>query len=451
MRAAVRLLPLFVRPRTVLSAQGILMAIAFAACSALLLTVAGGLWAFLHWDTTADDSGLLGIYKILAGIATALLIVPAITLGQAAANLAARSETDRLSGLSLIGASSRTITALAIANPVTVAALGAVVGIGGYVALLVPVSLIPFQGSGLGYANMLLPWWAVLAAVGLLVMVSAAASVMGLRKLTVSPLGVRTRSLEPRFPWGRIIVGVIGLLAVSVLLQVTLNATGAAILVAGLLLSLMVALLVVDVLGVLFVRLVAHIGARRARTADRLIAARLVSDAPKQYWRQVSGLAMTSFIAVVAGTGVSMLVRMDEQAAGAGGPESFLAGDMRTGILLTLVIALLFITVSAVVNLTAQVYDRAPTYRELHAAGMSERTVASLTVRATMMPVVWVSVLSAGLGLLLVLPLAGFALVMSPLTFLVMLSTVAVGILVLRAGLLLTRPTVRRVTLAEAV
>ena len=106
---------------------------------------------------------------------------------------------------------------------------------------------------------------------------------------------------------------------------------------------------------------------------------------------------------------------------------------------------------SAVVNLTAQVYDRAPTYRELHAAGMDEGTVASLTVRATMMPVVWVSVLSAGLGLLLVLPLAGFALVMSPITFLVMLSTVAVGILVLRAGLLLTGPTVRRVTLTESV
>src|SRR5699024_11433825 len=112
------------------------------------------------------------------------------------------------------------------------------------------------------------------------------------------------------------------------------NATGAASLVAVLLLSLLVALLVVDVLGVLFVRLVAHIGARRARTADRHIAARLVSDAPKQYWRQVSGLAMTSFIAVVAGTGVSMLVRIDDM-DGMSGPETFLAGDMRTGILLT--------------------------------------------------------------------------------------------------------------------
>src|SRR5690606_31984014 len=94
MRSELRLLPLFIRARTVLSPQGILMAVAFAACSALFLTVAGGLWAFLQWDTSGDVTGTLASYKILAGIATALLLVPAMTLGQAAANLAARSETD---------------------------------------------------------------------------------------------------------------------------------------------------------------------------------------------------------------------------------------------------------------------------------------------------------------------------------------------------------------------
>lgn len=131
MREALCLLPLFIRTRTVLSAQGILMAVAFAACSALFLTVAGGLWAFLQWDTASDESGILATYKVLAGIATALLLVPAMTLGQAAANLAARSETDRLSGLSLLGASPRTITVLAVSRPVTVAVVGALAGVAG--------------------------------------------------------------------------------------------------------------------------------------------------------------------------------------------------------------------------------------------------------------------------------------------------------------------------------
>jgi len=449
MRSALRLLPLFIRTRTILSHQGILMAVAFAACSALFLTVAGGLWAFLQWDTAADESGVLGIYKVLAGIATALLLVPAMTLGQAAANLAARSETDRLSGLSLLGASPRTITVLAIARPVTVAVVGAVAGVAGYFVLLLPVSLIPFQGRGLGYAQMVLPWWALLAAVGLLVVVSAASAFAGLRRLVVSPLGVRTRSLERRFPWVRLVVGIVGLGVAYLLVSLLQASQGFAMFVAFLLGALVIGLVVIDVLGVLFVRLIAHWGAQRAGSADRLIAARLVSDAPKQYWRQVSGLAMTSFIAVAAGTGVSLLVRMEDM-DDLTGPPAFLAGDLRTGILLTVGIALLFITVSAVVNQTAQVHDRAQTYRELHAAGMDFSTVAALTVRATMLPVVWVSLLSAGLGLLLVLPMAGFALVMAPATFLVMLSTVALGILVLRGGIRLTRPTVRRVTLADA-
>jgi hypothetical protein len=449
MRSALRLLPLFIRTRTVLSSQGVLMAVAFAACSALFLTVAGGLWAFLQWDTSGDETGTLASYKILAGIATALLLVPAMTLGQAAANLAARSETDRLSGLSLLGASPRTITVLAVARPVTVAVLGAVVGVAGYFVLLLPVSLIPFQGSGLGYAQMVLPWWALLAAVVLLVLVSAASAFVGLRRLVVSPLGVRTRSIDRRFPWVRLVVGIVGLGVAYMLVSLLQSSQGFAMFVAFMLAAMVIGLVVVDVLGVLFVRLIAHWGAQRATSPDRLIAARLVSDAPKQYWRQVSGLAMTSFIAVVAGTGVSFMVELDGM-DGLIGPQTYLGGDMRTGVLLTLGIALLFITVSAVVNQTAQVHDRADTYRELHAAGMEEETVAALTVRATMMPVVWVSLLSAGLGMLLVLPMAGFALVVSPATFLVMLSTVAIGILVLRGGLRLTPPTERPVTHADA-
>jgi hypothetical protein len=283
----------------------------------------------------------------------------------------------------------------------------------------------------------------------LLVLVSAASAFVGLRRLVVSPLGVRTRSIDRRFPWVRLVVGIVGLGVAYMLVSLLQSSQGFAMFVAFMLAAMVIGLVVVDVLGVLFVRLIAHWGAQRATSPDRLIAARLVSDAPKQYWRQVSGLAMTSFIAVVAGTGVSFMVELDGM-DGLIGPQTYLGGDMRTGVLLTLGIALLFITVSAVVNQTAQVHDRADTYRELHAAGMEEETVAALTVRATMMPVVWVSLLSAGLGMLLVLPMAGFALVVSPATFLVMLSTVAIGILVLRGGLRLTRPTVRRVTLADA-
>ncbi|WP_035281886.1 hypothetical protein [Brevibacterium album] len=448
MSTASRLLPVLLRPKTLFSAQGMLMIAAFAACSALFLTVAGGLWAFMHWDVSADESGVLGFYKILAGIATALLVVPAVTLGQATANLAARSDTERLSSLSLLGASSPTITLLAIAQPVAGALIGTAAGVAGHFLLLVPVSAIPFQGSGLGYANMVMPWW-IIALAGLgLVVVSEASALVGLRKLVISPLGVRTRALERRFPWGRIITGAAALLVVGVLLSLTKGGQTMAMIVVSLLAMLIMGLVVIDILGVLLVRLIAHIGSRRAGTAAGLIAARSVQDDPKQYWRRVSGLAMTAFIAVFAGTGVAIVnaVPDDPHMPVA---QLHLPGDMRTGVLLTLGIAILFVAISAALNQTADVYDRAPTFRELHAAGMDEGTVAAMTVRATMMPVIWVSLLAAGLGLVLVLPLAGMAMVMSPLTFLTLLASVAVGVLVVRAGLQLSRPAIRRVTLAE--
>ena len=62
-----------------------------------------------------------------------------------------------------------------------------------------------------------------------------------------------------------------------------------------------------------------------------------------------------------------------------------------------------------------------------------------------MLPVVWVSAISAGLGLLLVLPFAGFAMVMSPYSFLTVISMVLVGALVVRAGLAVTNPLIAKV------
>jgi hypothetical protein len=448
MRSASRLLPLVLRTKTLFSTQGLLMIAAFAACAMLFLTVAGALWAFMHWDTAADETGVLAFYKILAGIASALLVVPAVTLGQATANLAARSDTERLSSLSLLGASQTTITVLAVAQPIVGALIGTALGVAAHFLLLIPVSTIPFQGSGLGYAEMVMPWWLIALACLGLVLVSAASALMGLRKLVISPLGVRTRALERKFPWARIVVGAAALLVVGVLLSLTRGGQTMAVIVVSLLAMLIMGLLVIDILGVLLVRLIAHIGAQRAKSADRLIAARSVQDDPKQYWRRVSGLAMTAFIAVFAGSGVAIVSAVPDDVEM---PQTqlYLTGDVRTGVLVTLAIAILFVAISAALNQTADVYDRASTFRELHAAGMEESTIAAMTVRAMMMPVIWVSLLAAGLGLVLVLPLAGMAMVMSPITFLTLLASVAVGILVVRAGLQLTRPALRRVTLAE--
>ncbi|WAL39534.1 ABC transporter permease [Brevibacterium sp. BRM-1] len=440
-----RLVPLLVGWRSIASVPGMLMVAAFAACSALFLTVAGGLWAFLQWPPLDDSLDVL--YKGLAAIATALLVVPAVTLGQSAATLSARREDERLSTLSLLGASRTTVTLVSLAEPLLMAALGTLAGIAGYLVLALPLSRIPFQGHGLGYDAMMLPWWVLLLAAAGLLLVSACSALVGLRRIAISPLGVRTKSLEARFPVGRIIAGALLVPACGIAVFVSKAGTTVAVICAGLFAMILLGMLLVDVLGVLFVRLVAWARGRRARSAHQLIAARLVSASPKQYWRRVSGLALTAFTATFAGTGVALIGAAGSE--GLTGPERYLMDDILTGVLLTLGIAFLFIAASAVINQAADIYDRAATYRELHAAGMAEETVRRINVSAVMMPVVWVSAFAGGLGLFLVLPFAGMALVMKPATFLVLLGSIVVGALIVRAGLLVTNPLVRRVTLSQ--
>ena len=138
---------------------------------------------------------------------------------------------------------------------------------------------------------------------------------------------------------------------------------------------------------------------------------------------------------VKTGVGADKLTRED----------TLLLTDTFTGILLTLGVAFVFITVSAVINQAADVYDRASTFQELNAAGMDNRTIRKISVASVMLPVVWISAISAGLGLFLALPSAGIAAVLSPYSFFTIVSMVLVGALVVRAGLAITNPLIAKV------
>ena len=92
--------------------------------------------------------------------------------------------------------------------------------------------------------------------------------------------------------------------------------------------------------------------------------------------------------------------------------------------------------------------DLADTFSDLYAAGADPQLLHRALVRAVMAPAIWVSLLAGGLGLLLVLPLAGAALVFKPVTFLTILLTVVVGIGIIRGGLQLTKPILHSVATA---
>ena len=91
---------------------------AFAVASALTLAVAGGVHFF--W-TIPGEMG--AFYKVLSSIALALLVLPLASLAGAAARLLARRRDERLSSLRLIGASTATLTGLAVVEATVLAAV----------------------------------------------------------------------------------------------------------------------------------------------------------------------------------------------------------------------------------------------------------------------------------------------------------------------------------------
>ncbi|RBP67221.1 FtsX-like permease family protein [Brevibacterium sanguinis] len=450
---AVRIVPLVLGRRTLLSSTAVLVMSSFFACAALFLTVAAGAWSFFRVPPHPDpaQAGIDMMYTVLASLATVFLVIPASTLASASATLSARRQDERLSTVSLLGARRSAIVALAVAEPLMPAIAGIVLGVLGYLALAWPVSAIRFRGAPIGYENMLMPPWLLGAVVAFLVLVCLCSALLGLRKVTVSPLGVRTKSVDRRFPLARVIATVIVLLLLPVLIAVSkAGSLGVGVVVSMVLAVFALGLVAVDLIGGLLIRWFAHLSGARAQTPARLIAARLVSDEPRRFWRRVSGLAMTAFVAAVGGSGVALMRTGLDHAEDSGmTPEEItLLGDIFTGVLLVMGISILLIAVSALINQVADVHYRADTFQDLHAAGMDPETMHQALVRAVLGPVIWVSLLAGGLGLLLVLPLAGAALVLAPVTFLTILASVLAGILVIRAGLQVAKPILVQVATA---
>lgn len=414
----------------------ILPVLAFAVVTALLLIVAGGAQAFFSW--TDDEAGL---YQVLAVVALSLLVVPLVALGGSAARLSARRRDDRLASLRLLGATPRLVRALTVIESTVLAVAGAVAGV--VLALLASplVGLIPFRGRPLGFSALLGPGWMALTVlgVGLLAAVSA---VIGLRGVVLSPLGVRTRQQAPRIHWLRAVltvaaIGVVVLL-VSALQVVALSAT-------VLLLVLAVAfggsIAVLNLIGPWVLKRMAASQARRARNARRLLAARSILESPKAAWRQVSGVAMTSFMAVFAGVGVALL-----QAAGGDGDP--LLADIRTGLIITVAASFLMVACSAGVNQAAAVLDRRDLYISLDRIGMPVSEMNAARSRAVLSPLRITTVGSAATAAVVLLPLTGASLLVQPLTLVVVAGCLAAGVLLVWASLLATRPVLARV-LAE--
>ncbi|UIN30199.1 FtsX-like permease family protein [Microbacterium binotii] len=445
-RRTLTLSRLLARPSRQSRAALVLPIVAFATTTTLLLIVAGGTRMFL-----TDDRGgaFTGMYGILAVLALVLLAVPLATLGAAAARLSSRRRDDRLATLRLLGATSGEVAAMTVIEAAATAAVGAVAGAIGYVAVLPLVGLLPFFGGPIGAGAA----WAgfdvlTLVLVGVVALATVSAT-LGLRRVALTPLGVRRRSDPAPRRRVAVIVGVIGAAAVAVLvlnLSSIGQLVGPAVSLALLLALFAGSLGLLNLVGTPIVAARGRAMARRAGDAAHLIAGRELAAHASVAWRRVSAIAMVSFIAVVGGAGMSLVALAGGDTADSG----TVFADIRTGVLVTLVSAFLLLACSVGVTQAASVLEDRELIVGLDRLGVPATDLARARRITVLLPLRWAALGGALAGIALSLPVIGITLVLAPTSLLIIGGTFAVGIALVLGSLASTEPLVRAIRRAAA-
>lgn len=437
----VRLTVMLARPSRQGRAALVLPIVAFGVTTALLLVVVGGVRMFFTDPRAAAETEI--VYRVLSALALVLLTVPIATLGAAAARLSARRRNDRLATLRLLGAGAGEVSAMTVVEAGATALVGGILGVGLYAALLPLVGLLPFFGGPVGAGALWTGAGTAAGAVVGVVVVATASAALSLRRVQLTPLGVARRTDPPRRRTTALIFGVLAIVAVvtavsniSAIAQVWGAAVGLVVLM-GL---FGVALLIVNVVGT---PLVAARGRSLARTTSspaRLIAGRELSAHAASAWRRVSGIAMIAFIAVVGGSGASLVALAGDD--GQTGSQAVLFADMRTGVLVTLGVGFALLACSVGVTQAASTLEDRELIVGLDRLGMPGRELRRARALTVMVPLRWAAVGGALVGGALALPVVGMTVLVAPVSLAVIVSTFVAGILLVRLSLLASRPLV---------
>ena len=379
---------------------GVLAVVSFAVATAALLVCVAGLSAFEARNTappgrgaglSIDETTLRDLYVTLAWIATTCMVIPILTLGGVAARLAIARRDQRLAALRLAGATSSQVTVMTLAEAAAQALVGALTGVVLYLAVLPLVARLTFQGRPFDLSELVLPLWQTAAVVGAVVVVAVVSGASSLARVAISPLGVAARTSPKRLSILRVLVAAAaGAAWVLVITPMKEPERLTIVLVLGAM------ILAVNAVGPWVVMVAGRVAARLAPTAATLLAARRIADDPKSTWRAVGALGL----AVVV-VGFTSLAQVDEP----GTPlEAYLAADLGTGALVTLVIITIVGATSTGVVQAARVLDQREQYRALALAGTGERSLHRARALEVALPLAMTIALSAGFVLVLMLP-----------------------------------------------
>jgi len=261
---------------------------------------------------------------ILAGGAVALLL-PVLILIATASRLSAARREERFAAMRLVGATPRQISVVSAVEAVVAALAGIAVGFVFFFVFRPLLYHVPFTGAPLAQGDLSLHWIDILLVVIGVPIAAVASARLALRRVRVSPLGVKGRatSRPPR------IVRIIPLLA-GIALLAYFDSAGKPGAIGGQLLELLVGfvLLVVGLVlaGPWFTTAGSRLMTKRANRPATLIAGRRLLDNPKAAFRFISGLVIALFVASAL-IGALSSINASATISGEGGAASATLAD----------------------------------------------------------------------------------------------------------------------------
>jgi ABC-type antimicrobial peptide transport system permease subunit len=237
-------------------------------------------------------------FRYAFGIGVLAVLFPMLVLISTATRLAADRREERFAALRLVGGTPGDIRVIASVESVVSAFCGAVLGIA--VFLLVRPALADAALVGTRYfeSDLTPTIWGYLGMLVGVPLAAAAAALLSLRRVQISPLGVSRRAKRKPPTFWRLSVLVVGVGLYVYGLSKTTHASIGAPAYPGLLVT-MIGLVIA---GPWLTSAAARLFGRLTPGSSALLATRRLADNPKTAFRAVAGLVLAVFLGTMVGT-----------------------------------------------------------------------------------------------------------------------------------------------------
>lgn len=257
----------------------------------------------------------------------------------------------------------------------------------------------------------------------------------GLRRVLISPLGVRRRTDAPTLSRARLIVGGIVLVGAVGLLQLVSGGWGTVGIAAAFGAAIIAVMSVLGLVGPFVIGRRAARRAERTESAAELIAARGILESPKAAWRGVSGVALASFLVVPAGSLLGYLDLIERSSTSIDAATRQIFVDVRTVVLAAVVVSFALVACSVGVTQAAAVLERRDLYVGLDRLGAPVAELNRARRLGVIPPLRVASLGSAVAAGILFAWLVAIAVVAAPLFMVGVVAALVAGEGLVRAGL----------------